>query len=405
MAEAAGAQGRLRLIVLSSTYPRWQDDPEPAFVHELARRLTSTFDVMGICPHAAGAAFAEVLDGVGVHRYRYAPDRWETLVNGGGILTNLQRKPWKWLLVPTFMFAQWWAVRAAIRRDRPHVLHAHWLLPQGLVVAHGSGALPVLATSHGADLFGLRGRIFAGLRKHVVSRMTAVAVVSEAMRQRVLAEISSKQVYVLPMGVECDQQFIPGKGDRDQYALLFVGRLVEKKGVRHLVEAMPAILQTFDQTSLTIIGSGPELNNLRRRAAELGLDGKVIFLGGLPQERLPKYYQQASLFIAPFVEAGGGDQEGLGLVVAEAMACGCPVLVGDVPGVRDLVDNTTGVRISGKDSAALAEAVVALLKDPTRRAQLATTARARVVERYAWSVVAQKYAALLKTLAEGATHE
>ena len=79
-----GAQ-RPRLLVLTSTYPRWAGDPEPGFVHELSRRLTDKFQVTVLCPHACGALPKEQLDGVKVIRYRYAPERWERLVNNGGI--------------------------------------------------------------------------------------------------------------------------------------------------------------------------------------------------------------------------------------------------------------------------------------------------------------------------------
>ncbi len=88
---ADAASGRPVLLVLSSTYPRWSGDHEPGFVHELARRLTTTFDVVAVVPRAPGASDREMLDGVTVIRYGYAPRRFETLVNDGGIVTNLKR--------------------------------------------------------------------------------------------------------------------------------------------------------------------------------------------------------------------------------------------------------------------------------------------------------------------------
>src|SRR3546814_343096 len=90
---------RPRLLITAPTYPRWPGDPEPAFVHELARRLIDRFEVTVLCPHAKGAAPEEILDGVRVVRYRYAPEHFEVLVNDGGIVTNLRHSPWKWLLV------------------------------------------------------------------------------------------------------------------------------------------------------------------------------------------------------------------------------------------------------------------------------------------------------------------
>ncbi|MHB8424930.1 MAG: glycosyltransferase [Gammaproteobacteria bacterium] len=126
---------RPRLLVLTSTYPRWPDDQEPGFVHELCKRLTDDFDVTVLSPHAPGATTVEIMDGVHVRRYRYAPAGWETLVNNGGIVTNLRRQPWKWLLVPGFLLKQAWATWRLIQCLRPDVMHAHWLLPQGLLIA------------------------------------------------------------------------------------------------------------------------------------------------------------------------------------------------------------------------------------------------------------------------------
>lgn len=402
------ASSRPRLLVLSSTYPRWRGDPEPGFVHELTKRLAAHFEVMVIAPHAPGAAREEVLDGVSICRYRYAPVRWETLVNHGGVLINLRRSRWKWCLLPGFVLAQAWAVRRALHRFKPQAVHAHWLLPQGLIGALIAGRVPLLVTSHGADLFGLRGRLFALVRQWVVSRAAAISVVSGAMRERLLneaprtgaarANAGRARIEVLPMGIDAEHLFVPTDDERASDELLFVGRLVEKKGLRHLIAALPAIMVRRRQVGLTIVGFGPEQSTLEQLAYALNVADRVRFLGALKLDDLPPHYRRATLFVAPFVEASSGDQEGLGLVVAEAMACGCPVLVGDVPGVRDLVNERTGVRVAASDHAALAQAVVALLDDRARRSQLALAARAHVLTRFDWSCVAAAYRELLLSL-------
>ena len=98
------SEPRRHLLVVATTYPRWRDDAEPGFVHELCRRLVRRgFDVTVVCPHAAGAAPRERRDGVQVVRCRYAPERWEVLVNSGGILGNLRRRPVAWLLLPVML--------------------------------------------------------------------------------------------------------------------------------------------------------------------------------------------------------------------------------------------------------------------------------------------------------------
>lgn len=395
MTDRVGHGERLRLLVLTSTYPRWAGDPEPGFVHELSRRLAETFDVRVIGPHAAGALARENLDGVDVYRYRYAPTVLETLVNHGGILANLKRSLWKWLLVPTFLAGQYLTLRKALREFRPHVIHAHWILPQGLMGALGRQGIPLVATSHGADLFGLRGSLFTRLRRWVVPRISVVTLVSEAMRQQLLAEQPRANAVVMSMGVDVRERFVPSTAERSSGELLFVGRLVEKKGLHHLLHALPRVIAECPDARLTIAGFGPERERLERIVAELDLKSHVDFVGAMPQASLPALYQRASVFIAPFVEADDGDQEGLGLVVAEAMACACPVIVGNVPATQDLVDERCGLRVPASDHGQLAQAIVALLQDDAGRARMGSHARMHVEQHYSWDVVAERYSRLL----------
>ncbi|MDG2537162.1 glycosyltransferase family 4 protein [Dyella jiangningensis] len=386
------------LLVVTSTYPRWPGDPEPRFVHELSRRLQNRFQVHVLGPHAPGAKCEEQMDGVHVHRYRYAPTCLETLVNHGGMLTNVRRAHWKWLLVPGFLLAQYVSLRRLIRELRPQVVHAHWLLPQGLVAAAVTRATPWVGTSHGADLFALNGGAFVALRRWIVRRAAAVTLVSSAMRDRLLSQVPESRAWVMPMGVDTAHRFTPG-GERASSELLFVGRLVEKKGLVHLLQALPLIERECPGTRLTVIGAGPELQNLQGQVMALKLESRVQFLGALPQDELARHYRQATLFVAPFVQADSGDQEGLGLVVAEAMACGCPVVVGDVPAVLDLVGDDGGVRVDARNHHALAGAIVLLLKDVERRRALGDEGRRIIEQRFSWDAVSRRYGDLLMDVA------
>lgn len=395
------------LLVLASTYPRWTGDHEPGFVHELARRLVGRFRVLALVPHAPGAKQRQVLDGVEVVRYRYAPESLETLVNDGGILANLRRHKWKWLLIPSFVLAQAWSVRRLLKSERVGIIHAHWMLPQGFVAAvasQGRHKAPFVVTSHGVDLHGLRGPVLDFLKQVVVRRAAAVTVVSHAMSKQIQRrEAFGNKISIQPMGVDLSGRFTPAVGpSRVPHRILFVGRLVEKKGVCHLLAALPLVRKQIPDALVTIAGFGPEEEALRNQARALGIADAVEFLGPVPQASLPGLYRSSALFVAPFVRASSGDEEGLGLVLIEAAGCGCPVLAGDVPAVKDIFgDEFAEMQLDPRDVPALARAIIGVLTEPERARARAAQLRDELVERFDWRAVASRYTRLLQDAEQG----
>jgi glycosyltransferase involved in cell wall biosynthesis len=392
-------------LVIASTYPRWSGDPEPGFIHELCKRLVEHFEVIALVPDAPNAEPGGMLDGVEVVRYRYAPRRWQTLVNDGGIVANLRRSRWKWLLVPGFMFGQYFAARRLLRGRRIDVIHAHWLLPQGLIARQlrKRYGTPYIVTSHGGDLFGLRGKLETAMKRKVAAACSAMTVVSTAMRDESMhIGLRPRVLEVLPMGVDLQQRFIPDPAQvRARDELLFVGRLVPKKGLVHLLNAMPAVLAERPGAMLSIAGFGPEEDALKQQAARLGIADKVRFMGAKPQSELPTLYRHASVFVAPFIRDPSGDQEGLPVALMEAIGCGCPVVVGDVPGVHDLLGEAAAeVSVRPEDSAALAAAIVAALRDPEAAATRALQMRNAAAARVDWRTIAAGYAMLLQRCIE-----
>lgn len=395
------------LLVLTSTYPRWEEDPEPGFVHELCRRLTDRFEVHVLCPHAPGAATRERMDGVEVHRYRYAPAFLETLVQDGGILANLRHRRWKWFLLPAYLCVQTLATARLLRDLRPRVVHAHWLVAQGLTVAvlksFGMVLPPVLLTSHGGDLFGLRAAPLRRIKRAAIDAADAVTVVSSAARDAAL-ELGARpgKVDVLPMGVDFERFSHAIEAPRRTDELLFVGRLVEKKGLDVLIRALPRVLRAHPGVSLTVVGYGPQRDSLEALANECGVASSVCFLGPLPQGDLPDLYRRASVFVAPFIQAPDGDREGLGLVTIEALACGCPAVVAALPAVLDVIDpgECAQMLFHPGDEAELAQRLDRALSDPEAAQASARQMLDRLRERFEWSRVAERYAVRIESLAQ-----
>lgn len=395
---------RKRLLVLASTYPRWAGDPEPGFVHELSKRLTGQFEVSVLCPHAKDAPPEEVMDGVNVRRFRYAPSNLETLVNSGGIVGNLKRNPWKWLLVPGFLFAMTWSAMREVRKQRPDVIHAHWLIPQGVVAGLlqlvNRKPIPFLVTSHGADLFALRAAPLQAVKRWVTQRAAGMTVVSQAMRDELVRiGVDTANVQVQPMGVDLIARFTPDASiERSRDEILFVGRLVEKKGLRHLIDAMPQILQQHPSAFLTIAGFGPEEFDRKAQVSALGLKANVRFIGAVSQSELPALYRRAATLVAPFVQAASGDREGLGLVSVEAAGCGCPVIASDLPAVMDVFGDGGALLVPSGSVTELAAAVCRVLSGQGLPADAAPNLLANLRAKFDWNAVASRYGYLLTDL-------
>lgn len=393
------------ILILASTYPRWANDHEPGFIHELCKRLTTQFHVIALVPDAADADANGFLDGVEVIRYRYAPRKLQTLVNNGGIVNNLKTFWWKWFLVPSFLLSQYFMTRKILSERKIDVIHAHWLIPQGWI-AHSLSKLfniSFIVTSHGGDLFGLQGNILTKVKKKVAEDATAMTVVSQAMKEYLeQISIQPKILEVIPMGVDLQNRFTP-KPDiqRHKNELLFVGRLVPKKGLNFLLDALAILVRTRPELSLKIVGFGPEEANLKKQVQQLKLENNVKFLGALSQDKLPDQYRQATLFVAPFVRADNGDQEGLPVALMEAIGCGCPAVVGHVAGIEDLLgEDIKHIAVNSHNKPELIAAISAALDEPILAAERAMRIRKNALALIDWNSVASAYAKILATSAQ-----
>lgn len=387
------------ILVLTSTYPRHAGDTVPAFVHQLSRELLDSFEVHVLAPHARGAAFSESLEGVQVHRFPYALPALELLAYHGGILENLRQYPWRYLLLPGFLLMQWLWTLGLVLRLRIRLIHAHWVIPQGLVACLAAGMpgfrhVPVLVTGHGSDLFSLKGGVLARVKRWVLRRAAATTVVSGALRQHLAEQgISRGLVKVMPMGVDLQHAFVPG-AVAPSTDIVFVGRLLAQKGLDVALGALQILAARGYHPHFHVVGDGPARAGWQSLADGYGLAGQVEWVGAVPPAVVPGWLQRARIALVPSRE-----YEGLGLVAVEAQGCGCAVIASDLPAIRDVVAHgETGVLVAPGDPAALADALQGLLDDPARCQALAAAGRERARERFDWSRVGAGYAQLIRDL-------
>lgn len=395
-----------RLLVTTSTLPRFEDDPEPRFVIDLARALADRFETTVLAPSFPGATAHARLFGVDVIRYRYAPARcWERLAYPGGIMSRLRAAPLNWLLVPCLIVGQAVALRRILARNQFDLIHAHWIIPQGLVAATLPRRLriPFVTTSHGGDVFTLGRGPLKPLLRYVLRRAAAITVVSReifrACEQITPTGRDAPGLHLIPMGVDVEHfarsaETAPRPPDMptDSPVILFVGRLAEKKGVDVLIDALAGASDSLATAQLVIIGDGPLRQGLAAHAQERDLAHRVHLLGSRNHASLPAYMAAADVIVLPSVEAADGDKDGLPVTLIEGASCSLPSVASKIGGIPEfVVDGYNGLLVRPGDSGALGSALEALLADPDTRRSFAeaalTTAKA-----FDWQLIADRYA-------------
>jgi len=395
-----------RVLELTSTFPRWENDTEPAFVYELSRRLVRAGCAVSVlAPHFAGAARHEQWSGMEIHRFRYCIESRQSLINEGGTLSNLRRNKLNYLLLIPYCCSQLVTLYRIVRKQRIQCIHAHWLLPQGLIAVIVArclfrGRVKVLCTAHGGDLFALNNRLFNFLKRLVIEYSNHTTVVSHYMYEHCVSlGMKTNRLSVQSMGVDLQQTFVPDAKAVQDIDILFVGRLVEKKGAGVLLEAVRLLLASQDDLRVVIAGEGPLREQLAQQVKALSLEAHVRFSGAVQQGQLPGLYQSARIVVVPSVITDSGDQEGLGLVLIEALGCGRPVVASALGAIRSVIrDGDNGLLARPGDARDLADKIGQLLDDEDLYKTMASRCRASVLESCDWQPVAARYAELIRSM-------
>lgn len=381
---------RKTLLVLTSTFPRWAQDTLPTFVCDLTARLAPHYDVIVAAPHAKGSQPHEIMMGIEVIRYRYFFDWGETLAYNSGIIANLKRNPFNYLLILPLLLSQLCAVIHLLRNRKIDIIHAHWSFPQGIIATLAimltRSNAKLVCTLHGSDLH-FRKNIFRMMHRFVFKKSTAITVVSHSLCD-LAVEIGAEpsKLTVIPMGLNAQKTFTLDGVTQQRANLLFVGRLIKSKGVSILLKAMAIITQTYPEQKLIIVGDGVERETLESLVKLLHISNNVMFAGAKPHNQLPDFYKQASIFVSPTLS------EGFGLTLAEALACGCAVVVSDLPAVQDIIENQkTGLVFEVGNVEALAQCIVNLLSDEALRNMLANQGREKVLMNFDWDIISDRY--------------
>jgi glycogen(starch) synthase len=389
-----------RVLILSWEYPPLIEGGLARHVRKLSEALVGLDVEVHVLTRGGEESPAEQLaNGVVVHRIR-EPKRPTDL---GEFVTWVER-------MNSDMLAA--GVELGDRYEFD-LVHGHdWLVANACDHLAKRFEAPLVTTIHATEFGRHQGWVdkhpqtyIHGVERWIVNRSQRVIACSHYMREQIvdIFGVAEKRVSVIPNGIDPDdlQAQDPAELERlraefaapEEKLVLLIGRLVYEKGFQLALEAMPRVIEEAPGTRFLVAGSGTHEAELHRQAEELGLMEHGTFLGWIGDDVLHSLYRIADLTVVPSI------YEPFGLVALEAMASGCPCIVADTGGLREVVVHEEGgLRFRADDPNALAEVAIRVLSDDELGRRLVADAYEHV-RRFDWGDVAEQTAALYADLA------
>jgi glycosyltransferase involved in cell wall biosynthesis len=411
----------MKVLVIGSVYPRFQEDAEVPWLRtSIAHLKKAGAEIQVLAPAYKGLKSHDI-DGTHVNRFRYAFANWEILTHEEGAPSKMASKPWLQLLAIPYIINGFFQCIRICRKWHPDVIHAHWPFPHAYI-ALGAAKLfkiPLVLNFHGAELLLIRKKKWVKpLLKFAIGQAQAIFANSSFTAGKIKA-LRNVNVEWSPYGTTLEGASLPlasaanaasatpSSGDTPQlpvphlvngkFKILFVGRHIERKGICYLIEAAKYLPR--DKFEIRIVGVGDLTEQLKAQAAAVKEGAEIIFTGKLSPEDLANEYRTANVFTLPAIVDHKGDTEGLGVVLIEAMELGLPIVASNVGGIPDVVvDGESGILVPEKDPVALADAFKRLEVDPTLIQKLLAGARKRIDECFTWDGIIERQMEVYKRL-------
>jgi teichuronic acid biosynthesis glycosyltransferase TuaC len=362
----------LRIAVVTPYFPTSEDSYRGHSALHTIRHLLDMTEVEVICPLTAYLLGGLTYHGTHVMDRSYRPAGIPTSYFEYPAIPLLSR-PVNGLICERYLYPH-------LERFRPDLILNYWLYPEGFAAVRAARTLgiPVVVGSIGSDLRRIPDRFSRAMVRRTVTAADAVITVSEDLRRRAIA-MGAAPGKVTTILNGCDTTvFHPGErqaarraagADPDQEVLLYVGSLLESKGLNELVEAFRAVSASRSNVRLYVIGEGPYREEVKRRAAAAGVADRMTLLGRQPSATVAEWMRAADVFCLP------SHSEGCPNVIIEALASGMPIVASNVGGIPELVNRTSGILVPPQQPSVLRDALLSALAQDWDTAAIATSFR------------------------------
>lgn len=400
----------MKVLVVSTSFPSSAHDSTSLFLLHRARDLQRLgVDIRVLAPAGPGKPPGETeVRGIGLKRFYFPGWKTSRLVYGAGMAENLKRMDTR---RGFFGFVS--SMLRAVRRETEStdIIDAQWLGTGAAVITAAAGGwgrgartnrrrVPIVTTAHRFS----EGKAWFFPNRFVLARADCTVFCSRFLLDRALSRFRVRRaevVYPAFMAAPADDDeeiSMPPGVTRDVPVILALGRMVEKKGFIHLVEAAARVLSKT-RCFFLLGGDGPEKKKIVSLVSELGIGDRFKLLGRIPPRRVRSLYAAADIFVMPSVADPSGEIETFGAVLAEAMAADLPVIGFSSGSIPELIENgVNGRLVREKDEAGLAEAISGLLDNPELRKRYGSNSQRKAMTVLNPELQAKKLVGIYKSL-------
>lgn len=397
--------GIVKILNIATCFNRHEDDVITPWLVEALKHVQSLGHEIEVLTSSHRGLKDHVVNGFMVYRFRYFFARWERLTHEETAPDRVRRNPLYLFLVAFYVFFGTLKAFRVARKGHYDIIHVHWPLPHAILgyAARWACKGKLVSTFYGISVTWVKHslKFLKPFLRWVIRVSDAVTVISSFSAAEV-ATIGKGNIHVIPFGAGMpirDFNRTPkSTQEEDQKKILFVGRLVERKGVKFLLKSMAKIRHKLNLHA-TLVGQGPQREPLEKLASELGISDIVAFPGFVSTAELQLLFQETDLFVLPAIVDSMGCTEGLGVVLIEAMSYSKPVVASRIGGIVDVVlDQQTGSLVTPGDSDALAGAILGILSDPQLSEEMGKKGRRRVWEHFSWEAIADRITSVYSSL-------
>ena len=380
----------MKVVSVTTAFPRSENDVLIPWIIKLINLLKMKGVKTEVFTSSYCGRKSEISNNINVFRFRYFFKKWEKLSHDMSVPEKLKSNKLYFIVLPFFMLSGMISAGKFAKNNDFDLIHVHFPFPLALfgIAMKRVSKKPLVMTCHGSEVnMAKKNPVFRRIFKWMLGYADSVTVNSTFMKNELSKIIPAKEIEIIPMGSgigEISEKSVK-KEQKTKTNLLFVGRLIEWKGAKYLIDAVKML--DPDKFELHIAGDGPERENLEKTAPE-----NVIFHGYQTGKNLEELYRNADIFILPSIVDDAGYTEGLGTVLLEATNFSIPIIGTDVGGIPDIIkDGETGLLVQQKDPEAISEAVKKLAENSGLRETLVKNAKNHIEKSFSWETITEKF--------------